>query len=90
MTRKEQIKQAAREYATHLTDMGEMDYHGHFEKEIKFNDNEYRMFIAGAEWADNNPKPLKRIIGDETIYHYDAWTAPGAFYWIPKSLMDEI
>ena len=47
MTRKEQIKQAAREYAT-------------------------------------------KKIGDETIYHYDAWTAPGAFYWIPKSLMDKI
>ena len=56
MTRKEQIKQAAREYATHLTDTGEMDYHGHFEKEIKFNPDEYRVFIAGAEWEDNNPK----------------------------------
>ena len=78
MTRKEQIKQAAREYATHLTDMGEMDYH----------DDEYRAFIAGVEWADNNPKPLKRI-GDETIYHYDVWTAPDAFYWIPKSLIDK-
>ena len=33
MTRKEQIKQAAREYATHLTDTGEMDYYGHFEKD---------------------------------------------------------
>lgn len=32
MTRKEQIKQAAIEYATHLTDIGEMDYYGHFEK----------------------------------------------------------
>ena len=56
MTRKEQIKQAAREYATHLTDTGEMDYHGHFEKAIKCNADEYRVFIAGAEWADNNPK----------------------------------
>ena len=43
MTRKEQIKQAAREYATHLTDTGEMDYHGHFEKEIKFNPDEYKI-----------------------------------------------
>lgn len=56
MTRKEQIKQAAREYATHLTDTGEMDYYGHFEKEIKFNPDEYRVFIAGAEWADDNLK----------------------------------
>lgn len=33
MTRKEQIKQAAIEYATHLTDTGEMDYYGHFKKD---------------------------------------------------------
>lgn len=33
MTRKEQIKQVAIEYATHLTDTGEMDYYGHFEKD---------------------------------------------------------
>ena len=56
MTRKEQIKQAAIEYATHLTDTGEMDYYWHFEKEIKFNPDEYRVFIAGEEWTDNNPK----------------------------------
>ena len=43
MTRKEQIKQSAREYATHLTDTGEMDYHGHFEKEIKFNNDNYSL-----------------------------------------------
>lgn len=49
MTRKEQIKQATREYATYLTDTSEMDYHGHFEKEIKFNTDEYGVFIAGAE-----------------------------------------
>ena len=61
MTRKEQIEQAAREYATHLTDTDEMDYHGHFISEMMFNDDEYRVFIAGAEWADNNPKQLKRI-----------------------------
>ena len=56
MTRKEQIEQAARKYATHLTDTDEMDYHGHFISEMMFNDDEYRVFIAGAEWADNNPK----------------------------------
>ena len=61
MERKEQIKQAARKYATHLTDTGEMDYHGHFEKEIMFNDDEYRVFIAGAEWADANSRTAKRI-----------------------------
>ena len=62
MTRKEQIEQAARKYATHLTDTGEMDYHGHFVKEMMFNNDEYGVFIAGAEWADNNPKQLKRIV----------------------------
>ena len=62
MTRKEQIEQAARKYATHLTDTDEMDYHGHFVTEMMFNDDEYRVFIAGAEWADNNPKQLKRIV----------------------------
>ena len=56
MTRKEQIEQAARKYVTHLTDTGEMDYHGHFVSEIMFNADEYREFIAGAEWADKNPK----------------------------------
>ena len=56
MTRKEQIEQAARKYATHLTDTGEMDYLGHFASEIMFNADEYREFIAGAEWADKNPK----------------------------------
>ena len=45
-----------REYATHLTDTGEMDYHGHFVTEMMFNNDEYGVFIAGAEWVDNNPK----------------------------------
>ena len=45
-----------REYATHLTDMGEMDYYEHFEKEMKFNDDTYRAFVAVAEWVDSNPK----------------------------------
>ena len=56
MTREESINKAAVQYATHFIDTGETDFYGHFVKELGLDDAEHRGFIAGAKWADNNPK----------------------------------
>lgn len=57
MKREESIKKAAVQYATHFIDTDETDFYGHFVKELGLDDAEHRGFIAGAKWADNNPKP---------------------------------
>lgn len=56
MTRKEAINKAAVQFATHFIDTGETDFYGHFVKEQGLDDAEHRGFIAGAKWADANPK----------------------------------
>lgn len=57
MTREESINNAAVRFATQFIDTGETDFYGHFVKEQGFDHAEYRGFIKGAQWADNNPKP---------------------------------
>lgn len=61
MTRKEQIKQAAREYTTHLTDTGEMDYYGHFEKEIKFNNDNYSLLGRNGQIIPQSVTDIRRM-----------------------------
>lgn len=55
MTRRDIINSAAVEFATHFIDTDETDFYGHSVKEEGLDRAEYRGFIAGAKWADNNP-----------------------------------
>ena len=56
MTREESINNAAVRFATQFIDTGETDFYGHCVKEQGLDHAEYRGFIAGAKWADSNPK----------------------------------
>lgn len=56
MTRKEQIENAAKKYATHWVDTNITDFHGKYEQKLDFVLPEHNAFLAGAEWADANPK----------------------------------
>ena len=56
MKREEIIDNAAVRFATQFIDTGETDFYGHFVKEQGLDHAEYRGFIAGAKWADNNPR----------------------------------
>ena len=65
MTIKEQIEQAAKEYATHYIDTKETDFYGKFIQEMGCNREEERAFIAGARWAVANPKSPWISIDDD-------------------------
>lgn len=65
MTIKEQIEQAAKEYATHYIDTKETDFYGKFIQEMGCNREEERSFIAGARWAVANPKSPWISIDDD-------------------------
>lgn len=65
MTIKEQIEQAAREYATHWIDTKETDFYGKFIQEKGCDPAEERGFIAGARWAVDNLKSTWIKYNDE-------------------------
>ena len=93
MTREESINNAAVQFATQFIDTGETDFYGHFVKEQGLDHAEYRGFIAGAKWADANPK--SRLIDLSQVWHEakeepkegtqvvaidnDGWTVSGLF-----------
>ena len=65
MTREESINNAAVRFATQFIDTGETDFYGHFVKEQDLDHAEYRGFIAGAKWADANPKSTWISVEDD-------------------------
>ena len=67
MTREEEIREAGRKYATHLTDTDRTDFYGNYEKEMQYNANEHRAFMAGAKWADSN-RSYSSIWDDEPTH----------------------
>lgn len=56
MTREEEIRNAAEQYATHLVDTNVTDFYGNYEKKMDFVLDEYNAFLAGAKFADEHPK----------------------------------
>ena len=65
MTRKDIINSVAVEFATHFIDTDETDFYGHFVKEEGLDRAEHRGFIAGAKWADANPKSFWISVKDD-------------------------
>lgn len=65
MTRRDIINSAAVEFATHFIDTDETDFYGHSVKEEGLDRAEHRGFIAGAKWADTNPKSFWISVKDD-------------------------
>lgn len=70
-TRRDIINRAAVEFATHFIDTDETDFYGHFIKEEGLDRAEQRGFIAGADWADNNPKSPWISVKDDLPCNHD-------------------
>lgn len=70
-SRKDIINKAAVEFATHFIDTDETDFYGHFIKEEGLDRAEQRGFIAGAEWADKNPKSPWISVEDDLPFNHE-------------------
>ncbi len=70
-TRRDIINRAAVEFATHFIDTDETDFYGHFIKEEGLDRAEQRGFIAGADWADKNPKSPWISVEDDLPFNHE-------------------
>lgn len=72
MTRKEEIINAAEQYAAHLVDTDVTDFYGKYEQKMDFVLDEYNAFLAGAKFADEHPKsPWVNVENDLPCNHKD-------------------